>query len=347
MDQSGKRPSLGSLKSIKRGLFLFIILSVIAFLYLLLKNNATENIKAWNQLNVFYLLLGLVFVAIDLFIGGWRNHIFLKEFMPGVKLMVSVKANVANMFMGAVTPTQSGGGPAAWFVFYRNGVSIINMVGTSFYTWITTLIFLPISGGIALLILKDSIPNEFIHNLAKFGLGVFFTVVMLILIALKAPKFIEGVFSVLLFFLKNIFHRKGDKLISLKEKTVKKILVYRENYLEFIVKRKWLLPLCLFFTFILFGIKGTLAYVFTIGLGLDVNYWHIIAMMAISNLLLYFAPTPGGSGIAEISLTALLSQLMPAEYALIVTVLHRSFLTFIPAIIGAVVLVTEAGKDDV
>lgn len=196
-----------------------------------------------------------------------------------------------------------------------------------------------------MIVLKDSISSDFLQNLAKFGFGVFFTVATIIIAALAAPKFVEAVFSGILFVFKNIFHKNGEKLLEIKQKTVSKILEYRENYLLFIMKRKWLIPYCFVLTIVLFLNKYTLAYFFAIGLGLDVNFWHIIAVMSLSNLLLYFAPTPGGSGIAELSLTALLSQFMPEEYALIVTVLYRSFLTFVPAIIGALVLVKEAGKD--
>jgi hypothetical protein len=63
--------------------------------------------------------------------------------------------------------------------------------------------------------------------------------------------------------------------------------------------------------------------------------------MSVAYMLLYFAPSPGGSGIAEVSIAGMLSVLIDQDVANSVTLLHRSFLIFIPSILGALVIINE------
>jgi len=51
-------------------------------------------------------------LIVDLMLGSWRNHIYIQKLAPKVSHWVSFRANVANMFMGAVTPAHCGARPA-------------------------------------------------------------------------------------------------------------------------------------------------------------------------------------------------------------------------------------------
>ena len=51
--------------------------------------------------------------------------------------------------------------------------------------------------------------------------------------------------------------------------------------------------------------------------------------------MIYFAPSPGGSGFAEISISVLFGKIIPAAILPIFTLLQKSFLLFFPALVGA------------
>ncbi|MBT8190402.1 MAG: hypothetical protein KJO29_08220, partial [Bacteroidia bacterium] len=57
------------------------------------------------------------------------------------------------------------------------------------------------------------------------------------------------------------------------------------------------------------------------------------------------APSPGGSGIAELSIAGLMAGVIAEDYIGTFTLLQRSFLVFIPAIIGAFVALRELNKE--
>ncbi len=69
-----------------------------------------ESLEAFEALSLPYILAGIFLVAVDLFLGGVRNHIFIRKIRPGTGYMLSFRANVANMFMGR-SPLPGSGGP--------------------------------------------------------------------------------------------------------------------------------------------------------------------------------------------------------------------------------------------
>ena len=73
---------------------------------------------------------------------------------------------------------------------------------------------------------------------------------------------------------------------------------------------------------------------------------HIImGRMCLINLVLYFTPTPGGTGVAEGGFLVLFNSLLPAGVAGVVAVMWRFFCEYIPFTIGAIVTIKSFGLD--
>ena len=347
-DQNKKRmyaTEVFNIKVIKRGVVIFISISLLTLIGIFFYTNTGKTLEAWSQINVGFLFLGLIFIFTDLYIGGLRNHIFIREFVPGISQMVSIKANLANIFMGAVTPSQSGGGPAQWYIFYRNGLSMPDIISTSFYNWISTLIFFPLTGALAIYILKDRVPDGFVYTLTQFGFSVFTSLLVVILVGLFSPQLLGRIIFSIGSFIGKSSTKWGDKLEKLGEKAVVSMTDYKKKYVDLLKTKPQLMVYSFLLTTILYFNKYALAYVFVLAFGLDVDFWAIIAIMAVLYLLLYFAPSPGGSGIAEISLVALMSPFISDDYTGSITLLHRSFLIFIPALLGAWVVLNQLSKE--
>lgn len=67
--------------------------------------------------------------------------------------------------------------------------------------------------------------------------------------------------------------------------------------------------------------------------------------MCFLNILLYFAPTPGGSGIAEGGFVLLFGDLVPAGTVGIAAVVWRIIVEYLPFTIGFYYTVKVFGKD--
>ena len=67
--------------------------------------------------------------------------------------------------------------------------------------------------------------------------------------------------------------------------------------------------------------------------------------MVLLNLVLYFTPTPGGSGVAEAGFVVLFSNILPNGVEGIMAVLWRFAAEYLPFLLGAVVTIRAFGSD--
>jgi len=333
-------------KTIKKGIAYFLSFSVISLVAIFLYTNTGKTLEVWKQINPLFLLLTFALVGGDMFLGALRNHIFVKEFKKGGSIWISFKANLANIFMGAVTPSQSGGGIAQFYIFHKNGVKLPDAITLSFINWISTLIFFPIAGIISYFIIKDNIPSGFISYLAQFGFSVFTILISVVLVALFFPQLVGNLIIKIGGLFKNMSTKWENRLKSFGEKAKKSMIDYRSKCVNLLKRKPQLMLYSFVITIILYLNKFILAYIIVLALGAKADIAVILAIQAIIYLLLYFAPSPGGSGIAELSIAGLMAGILPDDYIGTFTFLQRSLLVFIPAMIGAFVVLKELNKKD-
>ncbi len=343
-DNSTQNKFLLSSKNIKRGTIIFATISIVTLLGIFLYSGSSNTFKIWSQVDWKYLLLGFLFLINDLFLGGLRNHIFVRELVPGISQWVSIKANLANIFMGAITPSQSGGGPAQIYVYYKNGVKVPDSVSASFFNWISTIIFFPLVGAMGLHILKDNSPSGLVLSLTNFGFKTFSTLLIVMIVALVSPAIIGGAIQMLSKGVAQFHQQIGDRLKNFGILISQKLKEYRSTYAQMLKSKPYLMLWSFLLTILLYFNKFILAVVILWAFGVEADFWVVIAIQAVLYLLLYFSPSPGGSGIAEISIAALMGTIVPNDVIPSFTVLYRSFLVFLPAIIGSIVVLKEVNK---
>lgn len=329
---------------IKKGVAIFLSISIITLVAIFLYTNTGETLQVWRQLKPLYFLLALFLLFMDLFLGAWRNHIFVRKFHTGKSQWISFRANLANIFMGAVTPSQSGGGIAQFYVFYKNGITLPNAITISFMNWISTIVFFPISGLIAYQIIKENIPEGFISYLAKFGFSVFTTLMTVIIVALFFPQFIGKIIHQLAILIGKLNKKWSHKLDLWGSQASNGLIDYRDKCKTILTQNPFLMVWSFLLTILLYLNKYFIAYILILAIGIDADIAVVMAVQAIIYLLLYFAPSPGGSGIAELSIAGLMNGVISESYIGTFTLLQRSFLVFIPAIIGAFVVLRELNK---
>jgi len=81
------------------------------------------------------------------------------------------------------------------------------------------------------------------------------------------------------------------------------------------------------------------------GLGVAVDWPMVLGRMIFLNILLYFAPTPGGSGIAEGAFVVLFKQVLPAGSVGILAVAWRIIAEYLPFSIGFYFSIRVFGRD--
>src|SRR3989304_771493 len=70
-----------------------------------------DTLGALRHVSPGFMLLAGLTGFLDLIIGAVRYQIFLRRIKPGSRFSLPIRADLANRFVGAVTPSQTGGGP--------------------------------------------------------------------------------------------------------------------------------------------------------------------------------------------------------------------------------------------
>jgi uncharacterized protein (TIRG00374 family) len=327
-----------------KGLAAFIVLTAAGLLVLFTVTARDAGGWVAPRLHGGFLLLAAASAALDIVIGALRYHLFIRKIRPGTSLWLPIRADLANRFVGAVTPSQTGGGPAQVFVLHRGGVPVPEALSFLAINFLCTLVVFLAAGGAAAWALGDRVPAGMATDLVRYGGTVLLAGLGLILFALGRPDTCARILGRAAARLERIpaawapaFARAGRLLAGSADR-------YRATCVRFI-REDPLLPLTGFLlTLLLYLNKFTLAWLVMRGLGADGAYGTTLAVQALLHLILYVAPTPGGSGIAELATGTLMAVVLPGGLLGPFTLVYRVLLVYAPAAVGACVLAAELGS---
>jgi uncharacterized protein (TIRG00374 family) len=342
-DDLNRSPPGISRDSMRRGLIGFLLLTVAglgALYFVTLRGDvASGELRAvLTNLHVGFLLLAVGATLADWLISAVRYQIFLTRIEPGTRLSVPFKADLVGRFTGAITPSQTGGGPGQIFMLYKGGISVPDVLSVLMVNFVATLVFFFVVGGSAAWYLQDQFSNVAIQSLIQWAFVAFVGGMVFIAVSLTRPDLLARPINALTRRLEGnprewarVIRRSGEVLVESAER-------YRESCVRCL--REWpLLPVAsLVLTVILYLNKFTLAWFLMRGLGVDGSYVTTLAVQALLTFILYVAPTPGGSGIGELSTAALMHILLPTHLLVPFTLASRFFLLYLPAAVGALIL---------
>lgn len=331
-------------KVIIKGAFWFALITVATIAVVFFYNNTGDTLKALSHISYKYIAICFVMLFVDLMLGSWRNHIYIRKLAPGVSQWVSFRANVANMFMGAVTPAHGGAGPAQIFVYTSNGVTFIDSFAVTLLNLGATLIFMPLAGFIAIMLMDTTEVGSMVPAMLKYGFSFFLLFLLAFLMAFWKPLWVGTIIKKISNGLSKIFPKRKEKLEKWADNSFQSISKYQQTCSVIIRKHPYLFPLSLVITTVLYLNKYCLQWVLLMGLGVNANLVQVISIQILIQFMIYFAPTPGGSGFAEGFIATLFGRIVPKTFIPVFTLLQRSFLLFFPALIGAYVVLNLLRK---
>lgn len=327
----------------KGGLW-FGLITIASVAVIFFYNHTGDTFTALSKIRLKYIVLCFVMVFVDLMLGSWRNHIFIRKLNPGLSHWVSFKANVANMFMGAVTPFHSGAGPAQLYVYNRHGVKLLDGFIVSLINMGATLLFMPLAGIAAIFMMDSQLESGMVLTLLKYGFSVFFLFLLAFLLAFWKPLAVGKVLLRLAAIIGKTWPSKKEKAEKWGNSSYANILKYQQICKKLLTEHPFLFPLALLITTLLYLNKYCMQYVILLGLGVQTELLQVISIQILIQFMIYFAPSPGGSGFAEAGIAVLFAQIVPASVLSVFTLLQRSFLLFFPALIGAYVVISLLKK---
>ncbi|MCB9087623.1 MAG: flippase-like domain-containing protein [Calditrichae bacterium] len=334
--------SLPSPAVIRRGVRWFVLFTVAGVILSLWWKSSANLLEVLTHLNGSAVALLLPLGLLDSLLGGLRYRLFFDgKVLPKISLWDNMRANWANMFMGAATPFQTGGGPAQFYILWRCGAKVSQSVLVSTINFAATLIFFQAASLFAMLALPPGLFGANIVYAVKTAFWVVGTITAAVFFLLLFPRQSAGVISLI----SGIIPARFRRLHRLKERGLEKLrqgsASFGSDFREILRIKKGTLFLTVITTLALFFNKFLIGYVIARALQQAVDLTTFFGLQILHFFLIYFAPTPGASGIAEVSSVWLMAKVLPVEILLIYTVAWRFFTTYLGALAGSVVLVRE------
>lgn len=317
-------------KMIRRGIFMFVLLFAVSLgiIYYTIDLESLKTITTFNGESLFFAIIAL---ALGMYFDGLRLQRLVKIGGYHLSIKAVLRVIFSNYFMAMLTPGASGGAVAQVLVLKSYNVPISRGTPIVLIRTVFSIIFLVIM--LPIVFLYDSIEIPYISRnmLLLFSfLAVLATLLGTYLLqTIYMRKF---VYNLAQHFKAN---KTKDWLIKLETLNQGLSLLYKKPTQSFIVFiESGVSLLCLY------CIAPALMFAFST----DIPIITILDRMILLNLILYFAPTPGGTGIAEGLFILFFTPFVPLGTVGIIAVAWRVIAEYLPFFVGMYAVLTLYGR---
>ena len=326
---------------ILHGLRIFIVLTLVGFFILFYMTGSRDTLEALRSFRLQYFFLALCLVALDFLTGGARIYVFIRtrKILPDKQAYwACVKANLANIFLAAATPFQTGGGLAQIYMLHQAGIPIPLSISVGVMNFVATLSFLFIAGLISLQWLSATYSDFRFKYIITFSSIVFYVVAILFFLFLFRPRTIGKIVVGCIRKISTVWKKKADlferfaiRIEKFVTEYISHIQYYWRNEKSTLFHNAWI-------TVVLFLNKCFIAFIIIKGMGFDPDFMSALSIQILLIFIIYFCPTPGASFLAETSAAALVSVIIPAYVVSVFSVLWRFFTTYFGVLTGGFIL---------
>lgn len=335
-------PRLLTPKFLLRGFEISVLASLTGFgVTLLYGNDLPAFLRGVGRVHWGWVLAGAGLASLDWIGGGLRLWICARHVYPRPSLKGSILAGGMGAWAGFLTPVNSAAGPMTMYTLRRYGIPLPVAVTSTFISFVSTVLFFAIAGPLALLFgagkglgQRGNVLGLSLYDLFLGSLTIIVAVGVLMGFVIFAPRLVR-----------DLIHRAAEAIGRRSERFALRLERLRQGIDEahasvvaFNSPRGWLV---IFWSTLLSAVshanKLLAGYVALRALGIGANFVDILLVQTLVMFLLYFAPTPGASGIGEVLSAAVMSSYVPRELTPIYILIWRLTLTYFTLAFGFVV----------
>lgn len=331
---------------LRRGLELFALISLAAvagllvYYYLRYGDRLDTYLDPFLHLHWGWLLIGLALSSMDWLGGGLRLWVTTRVVHPGVRFWDMVLASGMGAWGAYLTPFQSGASPMIVWRMKEAGIRLPEAMTSVFITFVATVAFFAIAGPLAIFLGAGTsleshglVLGITLYDLFKTSLTLFGAIGVVMLIAMLFPRAV----STFLRWGAQHLGRRSARVAARMQDLSGGIDRAHDCLVAFSSPRGLL---TLLWAIIISGPshanKMLAGYVAMRTLGLEANFYDILLLQTLIAFLLYFAPTPGASGLAELLSAAIMSIYVPRVLTPSYTLIWRFINSYATVIAGAI-----------
>jgi uncharacterized protein (TIRG00374 family) len=320
-------------KLLLRGFEIFLLASVVGYgLTFLYGKDVSASIAMLARLDWRWLIVGVCLASMDWLGGGLRLWVLARHVVPSPSLRGCILAGGMGAWAAYVTPLNTGAGPMTMYTMRRYGVPLPVAVTSTLMSFIATIAFFGIAGPLAIgfgagrsLGTKNALLGLSLYDLFLGSLGVVGAIGLVLVTIIVFPRFVANLIHRAAVFAGRRSRRVAERL----DRLTTGIDEAHASVVAFNSVRGWT---ALGWAILLSGPshanKLLAGYVALRTLGIQVNFVDVLLVQTLVMFLLYFAPTPGASGIAELLSAAVMSVYVPRGLTPIYTLVWRFILAY-------------------
>jgi len=307
-------------KFYKRIILLLILVAAISCVTIYF----TVDIHTLRHLNNFQpwsLVIALILLAIGLYFDGTRLMHLVRISGEKIRLMDAVHVVFGNYFLALLTPGAAGGAVAQVMFLRRAGVPIGKASVLVVVRTLLSIFFLLLCLPIVFYYDPGILPGISDNVLATIS-----AIIVLSTLGIVGLFRTSGLNYLLVVLTKKLSHNHRRRVFAISRDVRGAVFMLTSApasmlkvFVESIIS--------------LLALYSIVPILF-MGMGVTVNLPQIMGRMILLNILLYFAPTPGGSGIAEGVFIFLFSTFLPSGTVGVAAVAWRMIVEYLPFIIG-------------
>jgi len=325
--------SLLTPKTLRRGFELFVVVSLVSYVGVFLYgNDADAFLPTLARIQWGWVLVGFGLASMDWIGGGFRLWILTRQIHPNPPLLGLMIAGGMGAWGSYVTPLQAGSSPLTVYSMKRVGVPVPKAITATLMSFIATVIFFAIGGPLALafgagkaLGERGNVLGLSLLDLFKGSMGIFAILGVVLLTVMIAPAMVSrGIHRIA-----EALGRRSARVTARLEGLRSGIDQASDSMRAFNTPRGWL---ALFWATLVSGPshanKLLAGYVALRAVGIEANFVDVLLVQTLITFLLYFAPTPGASGVAELLSAAVMSVYVPRAIVPVYTIVWRCIISW-------------------
>ncbi len=316
-----------------RRLFSLILLVLVisgVVIYTTIDINTLKNLDRFQPWSI---AMAAGVTALGLFFDGSRLMHLVKISHEKISLYQAVQVVFGNYFLALLTPGATGGAVAQLMFLRHAGVPTGKAAVLVIVRTILSIFFLALCMPFILLHDEGIVPgmsNDWLMVITLTALLVIFGMIF----GAKRGN-LDGL---VIWGTRNFKNERRRKIFAFYRDTKCAIALLAES------------PRSMMLVFLESGLNLLCIYAIVpcllLGLGVwDADWYTVMGRMIFLNMLLYFMPTPGGSGIAEGGFVLLFSNTVPAGTVGIIAVCWRLIAEYIPFLLGFYYTLAVFGRD--
>ena len=309
----------------KRLLLISLGISVTVLFIFLFFTIDRGTLQALKSANVWLILAALLMHIISIGFWALRIQFMCKSLGYRIPFLHSFNLVCSNQFLASVTPSQVGGEPIRIYELVKARVPVADATAVVIMERVFDAVILLIGAMVSLVLLNVTsfgidIP-DYMMTLSYFSSAVFFAVLVIFIIAAKKPVWGKAVIGKAAdFFLRK---KDAEKREVSRERLLTTVNRFYDSLGYFMGKSRYGSFAGLFFTALFWVNEFVLVSVLLMALGLEPYFALSFLFMILITVILMVPLTPGGAGVAEVSMAGFFALIVPANLLGVFVLLWR------------------------